>query len=158
VEVVTGDCRSDTDSGTFVNGMVTKVDYHPFSNTLGFAYSTENGRYGVGVIDDVDLSSNGPSPGLLALREAGNRASRDIRTSAIMIGVFATSYVSIAMGPEFAAWYATLGEVGALGPGADRLNKIHHIFDNAAHNLSGLVQQYGSPAAAYDALVNATTS
>lgn len=95
---------------------------------------------------------------MLALQEAGNRAARDITTFAIAEGVFATAYISTYAVPAVVAGLAAMGETGAVGPGVGLLNKIHHIFGNAGHNLGPLVQQYGSPAAAYAALEKATVA
>ncbi|HET7213821.1 MAG TPA: hypothetical protein VFL79_09535 [Terriglobia bacterium] len=42
-----------------------------------------------------------------------------------------------------------------ISPGGDE-NKIWHIFGKPDHNLGGLVQEFGSAAEAYKALVQAT--
>jgi hypothetical protein len=35
-------------------------------------------------------------------------------------------------------------------------NKLHHIFDNPRHELDGLVSEFGSQEAAFEAIRNAT--
>jgi RHS repeat-associated protein len=53
-----------------------------------------------------------------------------------------------------------LGEAGetaeGLGGAASDANKLNHIFGKAAHNLDGLVSEFGSQEAAYNALQKAT--
>ena len=77
-----------------------------------------------------------------------------------MIGsaAFATSYGMTYAIPAVIVGLQAMGETGAVGPGVALLNRINHIFGKTAHNLTGLVQQYGSPAAAYAALERATTA
>lgn len=53
-----------------------------------------------------------------------------------------------------------LGEAGetaeGVGSAAADANKLNHIFGKAAHNLDGLVSEFGSQEAAYNALQKAT--
>jgi RHS repeat-associated protein len=83
-----------------------------------------------------------------ALRTAGDRAARDVSTSAVVIASIPIAYGGTYALPSLARFLFVGGSVGAVGPGVGRLNKIHHIFGKAAHNLEGLVQQFGSKAAA----------
>ena len=108
------------------------------------------------VIGSYQQTSVDPTPGLIAVGAGTQTAERGIITSAIMIGVFATSYASTYAIPAVITGLTAMGDTGAVGSGAGLLNKINHIFGKAGHNLSGLVQQFGSPAAAYAALEQAT--
>jgi RHS repeat-associated protein len=110
------------------------------------------------VIGSYDQTSVDPTPGLLAVGAGTQTAKTGIITSAIMIGVFATAYASTYAIPAVIAGLTALGDTGAVGSGAGLLNKIHHIFGDPGHNLAGLVQRFGSPAAAYAALEQATTA
>jgi RHS repeat-associated protein len=74
----------------------------------------------------------GPDPGLMALKEAGNRAARDITTFAVAEAVFATAYVSTYAGPALYAALAAGGEAGVLTFGSkafeivrDATGKVH---------------------------------
>jgi len=52
--VLSGDCRSDTDSGIFVNGTVTSANYDASNNSIGFRYTNDDtGSLGTGVIANV---------------------------------------------------------------------------------------------------------
>jgi len=136
--------------GYWVDGTVTQARFAHGSLILTGTTNGENrtsASFGLG-----------PDPGLMALQEAGNRAARDISTSAILIGGFATAYGSTYAIPAVVAGLAAMGETGAVGPGVGLLNKINHIFGKAKHNLGGLIQQYGSPASAYAALEKATAT
>jgi hypothetical protein len=44
------------------------------------------------------------------------------------------------------------------GRGADRANRITHIFGHAGHNLNALVAEYGSPEGAFDTLERETAA
>jgi hypothetical protein len=134
--------------GYWVDGTVTNARFAHGSLILT---GTRNGQ-------DRTSASYGlrPEGGLVALKAAGDRASRDFSTSTIMIGGVAASYASTYAIPAVVAGLTAMGETGAVGPGVGQLNKINHIFKQTKHNLDGLVQQYGSPAAAYAALEKAT--
>jgi len=73
----------------------------------------------------------GPDPGLLALQEAGNRASRDITTSAILMAGTATAIASTYAVPAMLAASAAAGEAGVLVLGKgfqivrDATGKVH---------------------------------
>jgi hypothetical protein len=114
----------------------------------------QNGK----VIGTYQQTSVDPTPGLLAVAAGTQTAEQGIKTSAIMIGVFATAYASTYAAPAVIAGLAAMGDTGAAGSGVGLLNTIHHIFAKPGHNLSGLVQQFGSPAAAYAALEETTTA
>jgi hypothetical protein len=47
--------------------------------------------------------------------------------------------------------------MGAIAPVAD-LNKLNHILGNPGHNLDPIVQQFGGPAPAYNAINEAIVS
>jgi hypothetical protein len=49
---------------------------------------------------------------------------------------------------------ATWAMVGQLG-GGSLGNKLHHIFDKAAHNLGPVVEHFGNSQAAYNAIYSA---
>jgi RHS repeat-associated protein len=153
VTVESGNCSQK--GGTFVDGTIdTKsVTYDARSNSLGYTYTNAAaGTGGAGTIGLPDAPTDQLSPGVAAmLHDAGSRASRDTSTFMISSAMLATAYISTYATPAVLAFMAD--EFGTAGTLA---NKIHHIFDNAQHNLSGLVQQYGSPAAAYAALEKAT--
>ncbi|MDE3159848.1 MAG: hypothetical protein KGM92_13855, partial [Acidobacteriota bacterium] len=63
-----------------------------------------------------------------ALLEAGNRAGRDISTSAILIGGFATLYASTYAIPAVIAGLTALGETEAVGPGTGAEQKSRYKF------------------------------
>jgi hypothetical protein len=57
--VKSGDCFSDTDPGTYVNGTVTSANYSASNNSIGFTYTNaDNGNLGAGVSANVP----GPQP------------------------------------------------------------------------------------------------
>jgi len=144
--------------------------YEGTINEKSFIYNSQNGQLGFSytngdVIGSATIGGLAPPPsdplppgvGSM-LHEAGTRASRDTSTFMISSAAFATSYLSTYAIPAAIAALTAMGETGAVGPGVGLLNKINHIFGKAAHNLGGLVQQYGSPAKAYAALEQATTA
>lgn len=125
VTVETGNCSQK--GGTFVNGTIdTKsLTYDARSNSLGYSYT--NAAESAGGAGTIALPA-GPTDQLRpevasALLEAGNRAGRDISTSAILIGGFATLYASTYAIPAVIAGLTALGETEAVGPGVGLLTK-----------------------------------
>jgi RHS repeat-associated protein len=56
--VKSGDCFSDTDSGIYVNGTITSLNYNSNSSSWSFSYNSyDNGNLGTGTI------ANAPAPG-----------------------------------------------------------------------------------------------
>jgi RHS repeat-associated protein len=95
VDIERGDCTKE--GGTFVDGTIDLDSIRlGGNNTLEFGYTTSQGAVGV---HSLALPSPPPSDQLRpevasALRDAGDRASRDTSTFGISVGIFATAYVS----------------------------------------------------------------
>jgi hypothetical protein len=161
VGLESGSCSQS--GGTFVNGTidpnsVTYNTYNQNKNTLSYSYANGDtiGSGIIGLPAPIEFPGiEGPENQAGAAQIAGD-ASAGIKAFAGAQALFATAYVSTYALPAAVAALHALGETGAVGPGVGLLNKINHIFGNAGHNLAGLVQQYGSPAAAYAALEKAT--
>jgi len=63
VEVLDGDCRSDTDDGIFVDGKVDpySFSYDPNTDTLSFSFTnTDTGTFGRAVVGDVGFKLDTP--------------------------------------------------------------------------------------------------
>jgi hypothetical protein len=119
--------------GTYVSGTVDakSFTYDAKTNSIGYTYS--NAAEGTGGAGSIGLP-NAPTReelGLLALNQAGNRASRDVSTSALLIGGFATSYASTYAIPAVIAGLAAMGETGAVGPGVGLLKLAQKYGLNA---------------------------
>jgi hypothetical protein len=128
-----------------------------FYFTGGHIYGWLSGQWTqVGTYRQLDMDL--PVEVANALHTAGVRAARDTSTFMITSAMFATAYVGTYAIPAALAVLTAMGETGAVGPGVGLLNTINHIFGKAAHNLGGLVQQYGSARAAFAALEKATTA
>jgi len=80
-----GDCTQK--GGTFVNGTIDANSLKYNGTSLDFGYTDPNG--GVGTFSKGLPEAQ--TPGMLALREAGNRAGRDLSTSAILMAGTATA-------------------------------------------------------------------
>ena len=155
-----------SDSGQSPNGLVLNPQSVP-SPFAGGAPLTINGNttYGFAVADASlangvrsDASNQllqqeiggstvvfGPSNGLLSLRLPMYSVDSNgtVTDSSIVTGVFP----NITPGA---------GGAGSASQVAADANKVFHIFGNAEHNLSELVQSYGSETNAYNALQTAT--
>jgi hypothetical protein len=152
-----GSCTEE--GGTFFNGTIDENSFAVRNGSLEFSYTEPNGALDVHSMALPQAADGQLSPEVAgALREAGNRASRDTSTFMISSAAFATAYMGTYAIPAAIAGLIAMGETGAVGPGVELLNKIHHIFGDPGHNLADLVRQYGSPAAAYAALEKATAS
>ena len=70
-EVIRGDCLSDTDSGIYVNGTVTSLNYNSSNNSLGFTYAAyDTGNLGTGIITGVPTQQ--PMDEGAVIDESGN--------------------------------------------------------------------------------------
>jgi RHS repeat-associated protein len=83
--------------GYWVDGTVTSARFAHGSLILT---GTTNG-------ENRTSASYGPDPGLMALKEAGNRAARDLSTSAIIMGGTATAIGATYAGPAIAGVIST---------------------------------------------------
>ena len=147
--------------GTFINGTVDMGALTYTGKSLDVGYTDPNGAAGVfsknlgaSVVEFPGIEGPENQAGAAHIGSSGSL----IGAFAAADAAFATSFASTYALPVIAAAVTAAGETGAVGPGVGLLNKIHHIFGNASHNLSSLVQQYGSQAAAYAALEKATTA
>lgn len=154
-----GQCTQE--GGIYYEGTIDKnsFTYNSATGQLGFGY-TNGDVIGSAIIKGLTAPPSDPLPPGVGsmLHEAGTRASRDTSTFMISSAAFAVAFASTYAIPAAIAGLVAMGETGAVGPSVALLNKINHIFGKAAHNLGGLVQQYGSRAAAYAALEKATTA
>jgi len=99
--------------GFWVDGTVTNATFAHGSLSLT---GTTNGENRTSASYPL-----GADPGMLVLREAGNRASRDLSTILVAEGVFATAFVSTFAIPATIAGLTAMGETGGLGPGVGLL-------------------------------------
>jgi hypothetical protein len=131
-------------SGTAVDGVNNQINSNQCGNTGGFWVdgTVTDARFAHGSLilsgttDGENRTSAsyglGPDPGLLALKEAGKRASRDLRTLAIGEGIFLGSLAGVYGGPSTLASLAVVGgEIGAIGPGVALLKLAQKYGLNA---------------------------
>jgi hypothetical protein len=101
-----GDCTKK--GGTFVNGTIDANSFKYNGNSLDFGYTDPSGA--AGAFSKSLAMPTREELGLLALREAGSRASRDLSTSAIIMGGLAAGMASLHAAPvaieAFSAWRA----------------------------------------------------
>jgi RHS repeat-associated protein len=148
VQVEAGSCSQA--GGTYVAGTIDAITYDPNGNSLDYGYNAYEG--GTASVGSTSLS--GPDPGLMALRESGNRAAGTISAFAIAAGAFATAYVSTYAAPAVIALLTTAGETGAVGPGVGLLKlaqryglnlnseKSRQILDNLDMSVEEFVGKY----------------
>jgi RHS repeat-associated protein len=79
----------------------------------------------------------GPDPGLMALQEAGNRASRDLSTSAIIMGGTAAAMAATFVAPIAYAALPTTSEAGVLVLGGKALQ----LALDAAGKVKGNIRE-----------------
>jgi RHS repeat-associated protein len=76
-----------------------------------------------------------PDPGLMALQEAGNRASRDLSTSAIIMGGTAAAIATVYVAPMAYAALPAGGEAGVLALGGKALQLARETSGKVKGNI-----------------------
>ena len=95
--VKSGDCISDTDSGIYVNGTVTSLNYNSSNSSWGFTYNSyDNGNLGTGTI------ANAPAPGPEPQMDEG--AVTD-ESGSLLMGIAGGMAADYALGRVFGALF-----------------------------------------------------
>ncbi|MBM3788376.1 MAG: hypothetical protein FJW30_28910, partial [Acidobacteria bacterium] len=127
VASVDNEIESRQCGGYWVDGTVTQAKFsHGSLHLTGTTDGTNRTSASYGL---------GPDPGLMALKEAGIRASRDLSTSAIIMGGTAVAIAGSYAAPAVIGAVAATNEIGAVGPGVVLLKQ-------AAERGAQLVKQF----------------
>ena len=159
VSVASGTCGSG--GGAYVPGTVDMSSLTYKGTGVGYSYNPYDSKSLAGS-GTINLGPVAPSDALSSYgQEFYNQMSSRRQPSNQAMGAFVAGQAMFAT--AFASTYAVPAVIAAVGgtgatlaPGV--LNKVHHIFADAGHNLGDLVEKYGSPAEAYVALERATTA
>jgi hypothetical protein len=121
-----GHCGNN--GGYWVEGTVTGAQIGTNSVSLT---GTTNGTNVTTAFYDI-----APDPGLMALKEAGNRASRDLSTIAIIMGGTAAAIATVSVAPLAYAALPVGSEAGVLVLGG----KAIELARNAAGKIKGNIE------------------
>lgn len=122
-----GHCGNN--GGYWVEGTVTGAQIGPNSVSLT---GTTNGTNVTNASYDI-----APDPGLMALQEAGNRAGRDLSTSAIIMGGTAAAIATVSVAPLAYAALPVGSEAGILVLGGKALE----LARNASGKIKGSIEE-----------------
>jgi len=149
----------DGQSATYVNGTVTGVKAGVDGHSIDIGFNSYDGQSsgtqnaGAAPIPD----STNLAPGWGNNQQGYNTlgaASKVVTAATVAVGVtFGSVGGAIVATDVLAGGGASLAGVGRSG--ASVANRLWHIFGNPEHGLGPLVQKFGGPAAAYEAIQKA---
>ncbi len=124
---------------------LNQADPYGFSSSSVCSESNPNG------LSDLDKALNGFENGL-------NTFADGAALAAAIIALIATDGASFAIDAEIAEVEAEAAASAEADASASAINPndLSHVFDNPAHNLDNIVNQYGSQENAYNAIQEAT--
>jgi RHS repeat-associated protein len=151
----------DGQSATYVNGNVTGWQAGSDGHSLDIGFNSYDGNS-----SGTQNAASAPYPDQPNLdMNWGNNSN-----AGVFVGAYKTvNYATIAVGVTFGSLGGAIAVTDALAGGGASLagvgrsgasvaNKLWHIFGNPDHGLGPLVQKFGGPAAAYEAIQKAAQS